>query len=189
VSVEFVRLILGGASVASAPDTVPDTVPITVPADEQTAKPVIPVNAMKAARTEKTLKAVKAVKTEGRFAKLTKSCSLFDQPQAGANKLNEAPSGQRLWTEPSVKRWSKVFRRSGVAYIADDCFGGASVAPVAVAPMEMAEASRVVPSKGGLGFGAADVERKEHSEESFAAPIDLASSDDGLLAEYSDALT
>ncbi len=138
---------------------------------------------------------VKAVKVDGKFGTLRKSCAVYDQPRTKAKKLNDASKGQRLWTEAGTKGWRKVYRRSGVAYIADDCFRAASpeikseiksVGKAAAKPTSRSVAvakqtEKVVETR--TKQDSRSVTAAENESESVAA-ADLAGGDDGLLAEF-----
>lgn len=58
----------------------------------------------------------------GRFAVLAKDCAVHAEADANSKAVNQMTQGQRLWTEPAVDGWKKVYRKKGVAFIQEDCF-------------------------------------------------------------------
>lgn len=65
----------------------------------------------------------KAEVPQGKFMTLSKKCFLKEQPDTNSTSYGRArPSGLRLWTEPSITGWVKVFRRKGEAFLPQDCF-------------------------------------------------------------------
>lgn len=71
-----------------------------------------------------------------RFAVLAKACAVHEDPQEDSKSVNQLTEGQRLWTEPAVEGWKKVYRKKGVAYMQEDCFAPSTAKALAAVKTE-----------------------------------------------------